>query len=384
LARGRATPARAGNRPEGMAYNHQVWRDVRKRLLAGPRATSPKKLLSGSALVERRRPYYWVWFPEEEALAALSSTVDSAASPPESPGASRPHSAASRAQSLVYSLPEADSPALSRSASTGEISVPSELGFSVAASRTPSLAFPRRPSSQVSLGSRASFRKGSKGSKVSVGRWSQGGEQRRKDSKVSVLSQEDLHFFDQDCTSPQHRNSRGSKTPGRASETGTPKSTSPTSARKPPTLPGHGSQAGTPKSGRSSQLIRSGASVLQEAPPELPEEPVESPRVEKDPPDPEEMRALARRHQMVFQEVMKYRAIFDDLDYKAKDVISRQQFEKLIYGCTMSPKRARLPKARLLELWKAADVGERDEIDFEEFIAFYRKHADDMIGGLRY
>mmetsp|Transcript_5218 Transcript_5218/g.12268 ORF Transcript_5218/g.12268 Transcript_5218/m.12268 type:complete len:320 (+) Transcript_5218:84-1043(+) len=319
-----------------MLYNFEVWRDVRKRLQESPPGCSSPKLLSSKELLARRRPYKWVFGPQEDRVLEKSNQ-------------SRESQVSSRHQSLASSYRAMSSQALSHHMSEDlvhqrqEAEVSSRVTTEVE-SRVASIGS-GRAASAASLDRISSER-------VSTDqesrRDSYGGSQR--DSRQSAVpSRDDVLFFEKICVSPVKLKS--------------------------PDL----SERGTP----SKQLIHSGRSTLH-VPSTPSSTPSGTPAVERKPMDPQVLRAMARKHRMVFPEVDKFWAIFDQLDLKGTGFIGRHEFEKLLYDCTMSPKKVRLPKHQLKELWQFANPDERNQIDFEGFLIFYRKHVDKLLGALQY
>uniref|UniRef100_A0A7S4Q6E2 EF-hand domain-containing protein n=1 Tax=Alexandrium monilatum TaxID=311494 RepID=A0A7S4Q6E2_9DINO len=283
-----------------MAYNHEVWREVRTRMLTEPKRTFPRALSPKEALA-RRMQYMWAFESEAE-------TEDG----------------------RLFGLHDAyaEHTSMSRSQSHGSGFGHSAFGST---SRTGS-----QPGSRSA--SRASTRP----------------------NRADPYSLETVH---EDGSRPGSQYSLGSKDP-----------------RSPSRLL-QAIQSGRRSAMGSKQLMRAGSNLLESRP----TTPTEcGSRVEREPIDPQQLHDWARKHRIVLMEVEKYWDIFDELDLFAKRTMTRSKFEKLLYGCIACPKRVRLPKHRLAELWEKADTEKRDYIDFDEFLTFYKAHVKECVGSLVY
>jgi len=90
-----------------------------------------------------------------------------------------------------------------------------------------------------------------------------------------------------------------------------------------------------------------------------------------------EFRDLCRKHSMPLCTVEKYKRHFDEFDLDSSGSIDQAEFENLIKKCSKVPANVEVPRKRFEQLWKECDANANGEIDFEEFLVFYRKYFDE-------
>jgi len=332
-----------------MLYNHEVWRDVRKRMLEAPVQVPSRRALSPKELLEKRRPYVWIFDPEEGDEEFERWTSSSGRTHSEG---SRPSSAAGLS-SAGGSRPTSRQALQRQSSMRSTRSTRSQLSVRIrGGSRQDGIAeedFPFEDFPEV--GSRRSLKNGKDGDSL---------RSLSKASRHSRLSS---------------RLSKQLSAGGRLSTKG---------SRLSAMMEGDASSRPSSEggSGTSKQLVRTGSGVLEARPRTPPE--ITAPRVERDPVDPLLLRGWARKHRVILPEVERYWGVFDECDVLATRTIGRGEFEKLLYGCTGSPKKIRLSRDQLWEFWQAADPEGRSEISFEEFLVFYKSNVRDVIGRLEY
>jgi Ca2+-binding EF-hand superfamily protein len=90
--------------------------------------------------------------------------------------------------------------------------------------------------------------------------------------------------------------------------------------------------------------------------------------------DGQNLRRIARKHSMHHSDVERYKQIFKSFDKDGSGTIDAGEFEKLLCKCAKVPTSIGLPPARVKNLWHIADEDGDQEIDFEEFLAFYERY----------
>lgn len=93
-------------------------------------------------------------------------------------------------------------------------------------------------------------------------------------------------------------------------------------------------------------------------------------------PEQIKMRDLARRHDISYAQVEQYRKCFDTFDCDGSGAIDRSEFEALLSKCARLPKGTTLPQQRTQTLWRLADLDGSRELDFQEFLVFYKRYFD--------
>jgi len=88
------------------------------------------------------------------------------------------------------------------------------------------------------------------------------------------------------------------------------------------------------------------------------------------------MRDLARQYDMTYAQVEQYKKCFDTFDCDGSGAIDRGEFEPLLSKCARLPKGAALPQQRTQTLWRLADLDGSHELDFQEFLVFYKRYFD--------
>jgi len=86
------------------------------------------------------------------------------------------------------------------------------------------------------------------------------------------------------------------------------------------------------------------------------------------------LRTIARKLSMHHADVERYQQIFNTFDKDGSGFIDANEFEKLLCKCTKVPESIGLPAARVKHLWQIADEDGDHEIDFEEFLSFYKRY----------
>jgi hypothetical protein len=92
--------------------------------------------------------------------------------------------------------------------------------------------------------------------------------------------------------------------------------------------------------------------------------------------DDEFLLNLAKKHSMKQPDVERYHSIFKESDEDESGCIDFWEFPQVLYKCAKIPPRIGLPPSRVNQLWRIADADGSGEIDFEEFLVFYRKYFD--------
>jgi len=126
------------------------------------------------------------------------------------------------------------------------------------------------------------------------------------------------------------------------------------------------------------QLVRSASKLLQD-------QQLRSMRAQQSSQlkDPQALRYFARHKGMLYPEVRRYKQLFDQ--HESEGSIGKEQFERILYGCTASPQRTALPQSKVEELWQIANREDQFiGIDFQDFCTFYTGRIDECIGGLEY
>lgn len=93
------------------------------------------------------------------------------------------------------------------------------------------------------------------------------------------------------------------------------------------------------------------------------------------------LRKLARKYDMPYSEVEQYKKSFDHFDTDQSGAIQKTEFQHLLCKLSKVPESIGIPPARVQELWSDADVDKHGDIDFREFLLFYRKYFDTRGGG---
>jgi Ca2+-binding EF-hand superfamily protein len=89
-----------------------------------------------------------------------------------------------------------------------------------------------------------------------------------------------------------------------------------------------------------------------------------------------DMRDLARKHGMTHAQVEQYKKSFDDFDTDGSGVINRDEFEAILSKCARLPQGTALPQQKVQTLWRLADSDGSHELDFQEFLVFYKRYFD--------
>lgn len=87
-----------------------------------------------------------------------------------------------------------------------------------------------------------------------------------------------------------------------------------------------------------------------------------------------ELRDMARKHAVHHMLVEKYSQIFNRFDTDGNGTIDVHEFEELLCQCVGAPSSIGLPQARVQHLFHLADKDGDKEIQFEEFLSFYKKY----------
>lgn len=93
------------------------------------------------------------------------------------------------------------------------------------------------------------------------------------------------------------------------------------------------------------------------------------------------LRRLARENNMPYPDVDKYKKSFNEFDIDRDGVISKEDFQHVLYKLSKVPENVGLPQERVQYLWSGADADLSGELDFEEFLVFYKKYFDTKSGG---
>ncbi|CAK0842281.1 unnamed protein product, partial [Prorocentrum cordatum] len=88
------------------------------------------------------------------------------------------------------------------------------------------------------------------------------------------------------------------------------------------------------------------------------------------------MRDLARKHGMAHSQVEQYKKYFDNFDTDGSGSIDRDEFETILSKCARLPKGTALPQQKVQTLWRLADSDGSRELDFQEFLVFYKRYFD--------
>lgn len=91
------------------------------------------------------------------------------------------------------------------------------------------------------------------------------------------------------------------------------------------------------------------------------------------------LRKLARTYSMSYAQVDQYKQHFDKFDLDRSGMIESDEFQNLLCKCAKIPANG-LSHSRLQQLWRVADADGSGEVDFEEFVVFYRKYFDVAAG----
>jgi hypothetical protein len=86
------------------------------------------------------------------------------------------------------------------------------------------------------------------------------------------------------------------------------------------------------------------------------------------------LRSVARQHSMHHNDVERFKHMFNKFDTDGNGTIDREEFETLLYQSTKMPNDIELPAARIETLWNYADNDGNQEIEFDEFLAFYKTY----------
>lgn len=90
--------------------------------------------------------------------------------------------------------------------------------------------------------------------------------------------------------------------------------------------------------------------------------------------DGQKLRSIARKHSMHHADVERYQQIFNTFVRDGSGAIDASEFEKLLCKCTKVPDSIGLPAARVKHLWQIADEDGDHDINFEEFLTFYKRY----------
>jgi Ca2+-binding EF-hand superfamily protein len=88
------------------------------------------------------------------------------------------------------------------------------------------------------------------------------------------------------------------------------------------------------------------------------------------------LRKLARKYDMPYSDVEQYKKSFDHFDTDHSGAIQKAEFQRLLCKLSKVPESIGIAPARVQELWSGADMDKTGEIDFREFLVFYRKYFD--------
>lgn len=93
-------------------------------------------------------------------------------------------------------------------------------------------------------------------------------------------------------------------------------------------------------------------------------------------PEQQRMRAIARKWGIAITEVEKAKHEFDKYDKDSSGRIDLSEFRALLGILLKVPKHVELPENRVESFWKEIDTDGSGEVDFEEFLSWYRKYFD--------
>lgn len=93
-------------------------------------------------------------------------------------------------------------------------------------------------------------------------------------------------------------------------------------------------------------------------------------------PEQIKMRDLARQHDVTYAQVEQYKKCFDTFDCDGSGAIDKGEFEALLSKCARLPKGTVLSQHRTQTLWRFADLDGSHELDFQEFLVFYKRYFD--------
>lgn len=94
------------------------------------------------------------------------------------------------------------------------------------------------------------------------------------------------------------------------------------------------------------------------------------------PPEQQKMRSIARKWGIPITEAEKMKKEFDKFDSDKSGQIELFEFRKLLKILLKVPAHVDLPENRVNAFWKEIDADGSGEVDFEEFLAWYRKYFD--------
>eukprot|EP00746_Dinoflagellata_sp_MGD_P090380 gnl/MRDRNA2_/MRDRNA2_35692_c0_seq1.p1 gnl/MRDRNA2_/MRDRNA2_35692_c0~~gnl/MRDRNA2_/MRDRNA2_35692_c0_seq1.p1 ORF type:complete len:518 (+),score=93.49 gnl/MRDRNA2_/MRDRNA2_35692_c0_seq1:90-1643(+) len=93
-------------------------------------------------------------------------------------------------------------------------------------------------------------------------------------------------------------------------------------------------------------------------------------------PEQQRMRSIARKWGIPITEVEKMKMEFDKFDNDRSGTIDLEEFRKLLNILLKVPPSVQLPENRVNSFWKEIDADSSGEVDFEEFLSWYRKYFD--------
>jgi len=91
------------------------------------------------------------------------------------------------------------------------------------------------------------------------------------------------------------------------------------------------------------------------------------------------LRKLAKKYAIPHTQVDDYNDFFNQLDADDSGMIEPAEFPNLLCKCAKIPQNG-LTATRVQQLWRDADTDGSGEVDFEEFLVFYRKYFDVKAG----
>jgi len=90
------------------------------------------------------------------------------------------------------------------------------------------------------------------------------------------------------------------------------------------------------------------------------------------------LRKLAKKHNLSILDLEELNTRFREVDSNSSGCLEEPEFTKLVLSVHGARDISDIPKGRLHFYWKQADADHSGEVDFEEFIVFFKKYASDV------
>jgi len=90
------------------------------------------------------------------------------------------------------------------------------------------------------------------------------------------------------------------------------------------------------------------------------------------------LRNLAKKHNLSILDLEELNKRFREVDSDSSGYLEEPEFTKLVLTVHGATDKSDIPKGRLHFYWTQADSDNSGEVDFEEFVVFFKKYAGDV------